>query len=91
MLDPALSVRIVLGPETDELLQVVWAENTPVSREVVEVVHDDGHEQVNNEERAEHEEGDEVGISEVDAAQRFRIRLVVVTRRVALDILSLGT
>ena len=37
---------VVLGPDPDELVQVVSAQDGRVSRQVVEVVHDDGHEQV---------------------------------------------
>ena len=36
-----------------------------VSGEVVEVVHDDSHEQVEHQEAAEEDEGDKEGISEV--------------------------
>ena len=44
----ALSVRIVLGPESDELVQVVGAEDGPIASQVVKVVHDDSNEQVDD-------------------------------------------
>ena len=40
----------------------------PVSGEVVKVVHDDGHEQVEDEEAAHDEEADEVDVGNVIAA-----------------------
>lgn len=99
MLDSAFGVRIVLGPETDELLQVVGTEDGPVPRQVVEVVHDDGHEQVDNlelspyqgrrsptdQERAQHEERDEIRIGKVHPALGVRVPFVLVRERVALD------
>ena len=62
-----LGVRVVLGPQPHELVEVVGAEDGPVAGEVVEVVHDDGHEQVEHEEGAENEEGDEVNVGEVSS------------------------
>ena len=44
---------------------MVGPEDGPVPREVVEVVHDDSHEEIEHEEGAEHEEGDEVDIGKV--------------------------
>lgn len=38
--------RIVLGPNPNELVQMMRAQNTGVPRQVVKVVHDDGDEQV---------------------------------------------
>ena len=65
VLDPTLGVRVVLGPERDELPQVVGAQDGPVPRQVVEVVHDDGHEEVEDKEGAEDEEADEVNVGKV--------------------------
>ena len=70
MLDPALGVRVVLAPEPDELVEMVGSENRPISGQVVEVVHDDGDEEIENEEGADDEEGDEVGIGEIRSATR---------------------
>jgi hypothetical protein len=90
MFDATFSVGIVLGPETYELLQMMRTEDTPVSRQVIEVVHDDGDEQVDDEKRAEHEERDEIRIGEVDAANVSRtVVLVVVGLRIALDLFAI--
>ena len=42
----SLSARIVLCPDPDELVKVVSAEDGGVPREVVKVVHDDSHEEI---------------------------------------------
>ena len=68
MLDPALGVWVVLGPEGHELPQVVGPEDGPVTGEIVKVVHDDGHKQVEDKEGAEDEETDEVNVGKVRAA-----------------------
>ena len=47
---------------------MVRAQDGRVSGQVVEVVHDDGHEQVEHQEGAEEDEGDEVGVGEGGAA-----------------------
>ena len=47
---------------------MVGAEDGPVAGEVVEVVHDDGHEQVEDEEAAHDEEADEVDVGDIIAA-----------------------
>ena len=62
------SARVVDGPDGDELAQVVRAQDGGVPGEVVEVVHDDGHEQVEHDEGAEEDEGDEVDVGQVGAA-----------------------
>ena len=76
VLDPTLGVRIVLRPESDELPQVVGAQDGPVPRQVVEVVHDDGHEEVEDEEGTEDEEADEVNVGKVGAAPRLGSSIV---------------
>ena len=43
-----LGFWVVLRPLSDKLVEVMWAKNGPVASEVVEVVHDDRHEQVDN-------------------------------------------
>ena len=43
-----LGLWVVFGPHTDELFEMVWSEYGPVSCQVVEVVHDDRNEQVDN-------------------------------------------
>ncbi len=67
-LRPCLGVGVVLGPECDELPQVVEPKDGPVPGQVVEVVHDDGHKEVQHEEGADDEETDEVGVGKVGAA-----------------------
>ena len=76
VLDPPLGVRVVLRPERDELAQMVRAQDGPVPRQVVEVVHDDGHEEVEDEEGTEDEEGDEVNVGKVRAAARLQSSIV---------------
>ena len=68
-----LSTGVVLGPDSDELVQVVSPQDGAVSRQVVKVVHDDGHEQVEHEEAAEEDEGDKEEVSDVAAAGLARI------------------
>ena len=77
MFDEALGVRVVLGPEVNKLPEMVGPEDGPVPREVVEVVHDDGNEEVEHKEGANHEEADEEGIGHVGAAA---LRLASVIR-----------
>ena len=43
-----LRFGIVLRPQVDEIVQMMRSQNRPVSGQVVEVVHDDGHEQVDD-------------------------------------------
>ena len=45
-----------------------------VPGEVVEVVHDHSHKEVEHEEAAEEDEGDEVGVGEVRTATLFRVQ-----------------
>ena len=49
------------------------AEDGGVPREVVEVVHDDGHKQVQHDEGAEEDEGHEVDVRDVRAAGLVRV------------------
>ena len=49
------------------------AEDGGVAGEVVEVVHDDRHEEVEHEEAAEEDEGDKEGVGEVGAAGLVRV------------------
>ena len=50
------------------------AEDGGVPREVVEVVHDDGHKQVQHDEGAEEDEGHEVDVRDVRAAGLVRVK-----------------
>ena len=85
-----LCARVVLGPDADELIKVVGAEDGGVPRQVVKVVHDDGDEEVEHDEGAEEDEGDEVEVGEGRAAGLLRVQhlprrgVVPVRPRVAL-------
>ena len=68
MFDETLRIRVVLGPEVDKLPEVMGAEDGPVPGEVVEVVHDDGDEQVEDKESADNEEADEERVGHIGAA-----------------------
>lgn len=48
VLDSPLGVGVILTPQTNELVQVVRTQDGPISGQVVKVVHDDGHEQVDD-------------------------------------------
>lgn len=48
VLDTTLRVGIVLGPETDKFVQVMGAEDRPISRQVIEIVHDHSDEEIDN-------------------------------------------
>lgn len=43
-----LGLRVVLRPDPLEFVEVVRAEDRPITCKIVKVVHDDGHKQVNN-------------------------------------------
>jgi len=61
-------VRVVLGPDADKLVEMMSAQNRRVPREIIEIVHDDGDEQIQHEERTEENERHEVDVSYVGAA-----------------------
>lgn len=62
------SARIILRPHANVLVQMVRSQNGGISREIVEVVHDNSHKQVEHEEGAEENEGDEVDVGDIAAA-----------------------
>lgn len=68
MLDPAFGVRIVFAPQSDELVQMMRPQYGPVSGQVIEVVHDDRDEQVDDQERAEHVERNEIRKRDIGTA-----------------------
>lgn len=84
MFDSALGVWVILGPQAYELVQMVCAQNGPIPSQIVEVVHDDRHKQVDDEKRAERVERDEVKIGHVRTANFVR----VVHDRVAFGVLG---
>ncbi len=68
---PTVDLRctwVILGPDPEELVQVMGSQDGRVSGEIVEVVHDDSDEQVQHEEGAQEDEGDEVDVREVRPA-----------------------
>ena len=56
------STRIIFWPGGDKLSQVMGAQDGRVSGQVVEVVHDDGNEQVEHDEWTQEDEGHEVDV-----------------------------
>lgn len=48
MFNTSLCVGIVFGPQANKLVQVVWPENWPISRQVVEVVHDNSDKKIDD-------------------------------------------
>ncbi len=90
-----LSTRIIFCPNPDELVQMVSAQDRRISCQVVEVVHDDGDEQVEHEKGAEENEGDEVGVGEHRTAGLERVddlpgRLIVLERSWVADAAGLA-
>ena len=67
------STGIKVRPCSDELPEMMGPEDGGVPREVVEVVHDDGHKQVQHDEGAEEDEGHEVDVRDVGAAGLVRV------------------
>ena len=62
------STGIKVRPCSDELPEMMGPEDGRVPREVVEVVHDDGHKKVQHDEGAEEDEGHKVDVRDVRAA-----------------------
>lgn len=48
MLDTTFGVGVVLGPETNKLVQMVGTQDGPISRQVIEIIHDYGDEQIDD-------------------------------------------
>ena len=71
MFDEPFGVRVVFAPEMDKLGKMVGTKDGPIPGEVVKVVHDDSNEEVEDEEGADNEEADEVGVGNVGAATSF--------------------
>lgn len=67
------STRIKVRPCSDEFPEMMGPEDGGVPRKVVEVVHNDGHEQVQHDEGAEEDEGHEVDVRDVRAAGLVRV------------------
>ena len=71
MFDSSLGIRVIFTPESDKLVQVVWAKDGPIASQVIEVVHDDSDKQVENEEGANDEKRDEVNVGKICATSRW--------------------
>ena len=67
MLDEPFGVGIVLAPKMNKLGKMMGTKDGPVPCKVVKVVHDDSNKEVENEEGANNEEADEVGVGNVRA------------------------
>ena len=76
VLDEALGVRVVLRPEVDKLPEMVRAEDGPVPGQVVEVVHDDGDKQVEDQEGTNNKEADEERVGHIGATTPGLARIV---------------
>jgi len=87
VVDLAGGVRIVFGPDPHELVEMMRAQDRRVSREVIEVVHDDGDEEIQHEERAKEDERYKIGVGDVGAAT---LRLLLLGLRVAGTALYAG-
>lgn len=86
-MDLAGGVRIVLGPDPHEFVEMMGAQDRRVPREIIEVVHDDGDEEIQHEKRAEEDERHEVSVGDVGAATA---RLILIGLRVAGSALYAG-
>ena len=73
-------VWVVFGPYVAVLVEVMRSEDGPVSCQVIEIFHDDGDEEVDDEERANHVESDEVNVSEVVPAKFLGVHFTYNTR-----------
>ena len=69
-----LGAWVVLRPNSDKLVQVMSSQNGGIACQVIEVVHDDSHEQVEHKEGAKEDEGDEIGVGHVGAASLQRVK-----------------
>ena len=78
VLNEALGVWVILRPKVNKLSKMVGPKDGPVPREVIEVVHDDGNEEVEHKEGAHHKEADEEWIGHIGAAT---LRLASVIRQ----------
>ena len=76
MLDEPLGIGIVFAPQMDKLGKMVGTKDGPIPSEVVKVVHDDSNEEVEDEEGADNEEADEVGIGHIGPTATLLARII---------------
>ena len=69
-----LGARVILGPDPDELVKVVGAKDGGVPRKVVKIIHDDSHEEIEHEEAAQEDKGDEEEVGDVAATHLARLQ-----------------
>lgn len=48
MFDTSSSVGIVFTPKTDKFVQMMRAQNGPIAREIIKIIHNNGHKQIDN-------------------------------------------
>ena len=73
MLNRSHTDRIIVGPHACKLFQMMRAQDGPILREVVEILHDDGDEKVEDQEGTDHVEGEEVNVREVTTTPLLRV------------------
>lgn len=88
-MDLAGGIRIVLGPNSHELIEMMRAQNRRVPRQVIEIVHNDGDKEIQHEERAKEDERHEVDVGDVGAACLI-LRLRFLGLRIARTALYAG-
>ena len=76
VLDETLGVRIIFRPEMDKFSKMMRTKNGPITGEVVKVVHNDGNEQVENQEGTNNKETDEERISHIRSTS-FRFSSII--------------
>lgn len=74
---PSLCLGVIFRPYSFEFVQVVRPQNRPVPRQIVKIVHDDSHEEVDDQERTEHVKADEVDNGKVAPTSIFLSWVVI--------------
>ena len=65
MFDKTFSIWVIFRPKVDKLGQMMRSQNGPITSEIVKVIHDDGNEQVEDQEGTNNKETDEERICHV--------------------------
>ena len=68
-----LCTWIIFCPDSDEFVQMMSPKDGAVPGEIVKVVHDDSHKQVEHEKAAEEDKGDKEEVGDVAAAGLVRL------------------
>ena len=69
-----LCTWIIFCPDSDEFVQMMSPKDGAVPGEIVKVVHDDSHKQVEHEEAAEEDKGDKEEVGDVAATGLIRVQ-----------------